>query len=124
MAIWDADFEGQGYFVAAGQMANVNWPWQLVVIAPKSIGPGALQRVVIMLYGSIFLAGILACTVGYAVSRSIGRLLELLHTNALLARHGNIEVMEPVATTAKEIAETNQALHHLAALYREQRRAD
>ena len=120
MAIWDADVEGRDYFVGVGQMANVDWPWRVVVIAPRSIGQEAVHRAGTMLYVAIFIAGILACTFGYAVSRSVGRPIEVLHANAKLARRGNIELMEPVATSAKEIDETDDALRHLAKLYREQ----
>jgi Cache domain len=118
MAIWDTDLEGRNYFVAVGQMAEANWPWQVVLIAPSAIGQGAMHRVGTMFYVSILIALFLACAIGYLVSRNIGRPIELLRANARQARHGNIEVMEPVATSAKEIAETDDALHHLAKLFR------
>jgi hypothetical protein len=119
MAVWDADFEGQDYLVAVGQMANINWPWRVVVITPGSVKQGAVQGAGISLFSAVFLVGVLACIIGYAVSRSIGRPLEILHANAKLARRGNMELMEPAETTAKEIAETDEALHDLARFYRE-----
>jgi Cache domain len=120
LTISDVDVGGQDSFVAVGQMSNVNWPWQVVVVAPRSVGQGAASRAGIMFYSAIFFAALVACFVGFAVARSVGRQMELLRSNARQARHGNIEAMEPVETTAKEIAETDEALRHLAKLYRAQ----
>jgi hypothetical protein len=118
LAIWDANVGGEDYFVGAGQVTSINWPWQVVVIAPRSLGEGAASRAGIMLYSALFIAFVLACIVGYAVSRHVGRPLELLRANARVARQGNFEIMKPLKTSAEEITETNEALHHLATLYR------
>ncbi len=120
LTISDANIGGQDSFVAVGQMSNVNWPWQVVVVAPRSVGKGAASRAGITLYSVLFFCALLACVVGYAVARSIGRPMELLRSNAKHARYGNFEIMEPVETSAEEITETDEALRHLAKLSRTQ----
>lgn len=119
MAMWDTDLGGRPYLVAVGQMESVSWPWQVVVMAPRSVGEGSVSRAGIMLYSAVAMAMALALIVGYSVARSVGRPLAELVANARLARRGNVEVMEPVETSAREIVETDEALRALAQAHRE-----
>jgi len=64
----------------------------------------------VILIGVIGLPTLLACAIGYAMSRAIGAPVAQLRTNAELARNGNIELMEDVNTGSKEINEINEIL--------------
>ena len=112
--VWEAEADGQHYFVAVGQMSNLEWPWQLIVTVPKTrqMEPAAESTAVMI--GVIGLATLFACAVGYAMSRAIGAPMIQLLTNAQLARNGNIELMEDVNTGSKEIGEINEILKEFA----------
>jgi hypothetical protein len=112
--VWEAEIEGQHYFVAVGQMSNVDWPWQLVVTAPKTRGLEPASESTIILIGVIILATLFALAIGYAISRAIGAPMAQLLTNAQLARNGNIELIEDVNTGSREIDETNEILKEFA----------
>src|SRR5262249_15631021 len=88
-----AEADGRHYFVAVGQMSNIDWPWQLVVAVPTSRQLEPASESTVILIGVIGLATLLACAIGYAMSRAIGAPVTQLHTNAQLARNGNIELM-------------------------------
>lgn len=113
--VWEEAAEGQDYFVAIGGTAETKWPWQIVVIVPKTGQIEVGQASNFILIGVIFLATAFACLIGYALSRHIGRPLAALHRNAKLARNGNVEVMEKIETGSKEIDETADILHDFAA---------
>jgi nitrogen fixation/metabolism regulation signal transduction histidine kinase len=70
----------------------------------------------IILIGVIGLAAL--CAVGYAMSRAIGVPMAQLLTNAQLARNGNIELMEDVNTSSREIGELDEILKEFARLQR------
>jgi Cache domain len=106
--------EGQGYFVAIGEMANIQWPWQIAVIVPKTRQIEVGRASNLFFIGIILLATTLACAIGYALSRHVGRSLRALQRNAKLARNGNVEVMEKIATGSQEIDETAEILHDFA----------
>ena len=108
--VWEAEAGGQPYFVAAGKMSNIDWPWQLVVTVPKTRQLEPASESTVLLIGAIGLATLLACAIGYAMSRAIGAPVAQLRTNAELARNGNIELMEDVNTGSKEINEINEIL--------------
>jgi len=112
--VWEAEVDGQHYFVALGQMSNIDWPWQLVVTVPKTRQLEPASGSTIILIGAIGLATLFACAIGYAMSRAIGAPMTQLLTNAQLARNGNIELMANVNTGSREIAETNKILKELA----------
>ena len=112
--ISEPDGDGIGYIVALGRMAEVNWPWQIVVIAPQTNLVEVALASDLVLVGIILLATGLTCALGFALSRSIGRPLAALHRTAGLARHGNLELMEEIASPYAEINETAQTLHELA----------
>lgn len=116
--IWEEESDGTDYFVAIGRMSNMSWPWQITVIVPAKRLVEVARASNLILVGVILLATALACAVGYALSQSIGRPLAVLHRNAKLARHGNIEVMDEVASGYKEIRETADTLRDLAELRR------
>ena len=113
--VWEAEAGGQPYFVAAGKMSNIDWPWQLVVTVPKTRQLEPASESTVLLIGAIGLATLLACAIGYAMSRAIGAPVAQLRTNAELARNGNIELMEDVNTSSKEINEIDEILKELAA---------
>ncbi len=113
--VWEEEAEGEDYFVAVGQMSDAKWPWQTVVIVPKTGQMEIGHTSNLLLIGVILLATALACIFGYLLSRSIGKPLATLHRNALLARNANIEIMDKLATGSKEIDETAAVLYDLAA---------
>ena len=112
--VWDAEADGQHYFVAVGQMSNIDWPWQLVVTVPKTRQLEPVSKATIVLIGVIGLATLFACAIGYAMGRAIGAPVTQLLTNAQLARNGNIELMEDVNTGSREINEIDEILKELA----------
>ena len=112
--VWEAEADGQHYFVAVGQMSNKDWPWQLVVTVPKTGQLEPASKSIFILIGAIALATLLACAIGYAMSRAIGAPMARLLTNAQLARKGNIELMEDVTSGSREIDETDKILKELA----------
>jgi Cache domain len=112
--VWEAEADGQHYFVAVGQMSNIDWPWQLVVTVPKTWQLKPASGSTIILIGVIGLATLVACVIGYAVSRTIGAPMAQLLTNAQLARNGNIELMTDVNTGSREIDEINKILKDFA----------
>jgi len=114
-SVWEAEADGQHYLVAVGQMSNIDWPWQLVVTVPTSRQLEPASGSTVILIGVIGLATLLACAIGYAMSRAIGAPVTQLHTNAQLARNGNIELMEDVKTGSREIDEIDQILKEFAA---------
>src|SRR5262245_30510387 len=60
--VWEAEADGQSYFVAVGRMSNIDWPWQLVVTVPRTreLEP-ASGSVAVILIGVIGLAVLFAC---------------------------------------------------------------
>jgi hypothetical protein len=114
-SVWEAEADGQHYLVAVGQMSNIDWPWQLVVTVPTSRQLEPASESTVILIGVIGLATLLACAIGYAMSRAIGAPVTQLHTNAQLARNGNVELMEDVKTGSREIDEIDQILKEFAA---------
>src|SRR5262249_15857414 len=112
--VWEGEVDGQDYFVAVGQMSNIDWPWQLVVTVPTTRQLEPASESTVILIGVIGLATLLACAIGYAMSRAIGAPVTQLHTNAQLARNGNIELMEDVKTGSSEIDEIDQILKEFA----------
>jgi hypothetical protein len=113
-AVWEEDSGGQAYYVAVGRMPDVNWPWLIVVIAPQASLAEVAGASNMVMIGVVLLATLLDCTIGYALSRSIGRPLAALQRNAKLARRGNIEVMDEIASGYTEIDETADSLYGLA----------
>ena len=113
--VWEAEADGRPYFVAVGQMSNIDWPWQLVVTVPKTRQLEPASGSTVTLIGAIGLATLLACAIGYAMSRAIGATVTQLLDNAQLARNGNIELMEDVKTGSREIDEIGEILKDLAA---------
>jgi nitrogen fixation/metabolism regulation signal transduction histidine kinase len=95
-------------------MSNKDWPWQLVVTVPKTGQLEPASKSIFILIGAIALATLLACAIGYAMSRAIGAPMARLLTNAQLARKGNIELMEDVTSGSREIDETDKILKELA----------
>ena len=116
--VWEADADGQNYFVAVGRMSNIDWPWQLVVTVPRARQLEPASGSTIILIGVIGLAALFACAVGYAMSRAVGAPMAQLLTNAQLARNGNIELMEDVNTGSREIGEIDEILKEFAMLRR------
>lgn len=114
-AVWEASAGGQRYFVAVGKMSNIDWPWQLVVMVPrtKQLELGSDSN--IFLIAALGFATLFAFAVAYATSRAVGAPLALLLANARQARQGNIELMDDLNTGASEIDETNEILKALAA---------
>src|SRR5262249_53656402 len=113
-SVWEADADGQRYFVAVGQMSNIDWPWHLVVTVPKTRQLEAASESTIILLGVIGLATLFACAIGYATSRAIGTPVTQLLMNAELARNGNIELMSDVKTGSREINKIDKILKELA----------
>src|SRR6478735_9027461 len=116
--VWEADADGQNYFVAVGRMSNIDWPWQLVVTVPRARQLEPASGSTIILIGVIGLAALFACAVGYAMSRAVGAPMAQLLTSAQLARNGNIELMEDVNTGSREIGEIDEILKEFAMLRR------
>jgi Cache domain len=116
--VWEAEADGQHYFVAVGRMSNIDWPWQLVVTVPRTRQLEPASGSAIILTGVIGLAVLFACAVGYAMSRAIGAPMAQLLTNAQLARNGNIELIEDVKTGSREIGEIDEILKEFAMLRR------
>ena len=112
--VWEAEADGQHYFVAVGQMSNIDRPWRLVVTVPRTRQLEVASESPVLLISAIGLATLFACVVGYAMSRAIGTPMAQLLTNAQLARNGNIVLMEDVNTGSREIDETNKILKELA----------
>jgi len=113
-SVWEADADGQRYFVAVGQMSNIDWPWHLVVTVPKTRQLEAASESTIILLGVIGLATLFACAIGYATSRAIGTPVTQLLMNAELARNGDIELMSDVKTGSREINKIDKILKELA----------
>ena len=112
--VWEAEADGQHYFVAVGPMTNIDWPWQVVVTVPRTgLLQPASQRTGVLI-AAMGLAALLAFFIGYATSRAIGASMTQLLSNARLARNGNIELMEDVNTGLREIDETSEILKELA----------
>ena len=122
--VWEADANGQSYFVAVGRMSNIDWPWQLVVTVPSAAELEDGSETTLILIGVIGLAALFACAAGYAMSRAVGAPIAQLLTNAQLARKGNIELMKDVNTSSKEIGEVNKILKEFAMQRRSKGRAD
>jgi hypothetical protein len=116
--VWEADADGQNYFVAVGRMSNIDWPWQLVVTVPRARQLEPASGSTFILIGVIGLAALFACAVGYTTSRAIGAPMAQLLTNAQLARNGNIELMEDVNASSREIGELDKILKEFAELRR------
>ena len=112
--IWEEESDGQDYYVAVGQISEVNWPWQIVVVVPQSLRTEVARASDLLLIAVILLGTALACLLGYLFSRSLGRPLSILLRNARLAQNGNIELIEPISTGCKEIDEVAQAVSDLA----------
>jgi hypothetical protein len=112
--VWEEEAGGQHYFVAVGQMSNIDWPWQLVVTVPKTGQLEPASKSSVFLIGIIGLATLFACAIGYAMSRIIGAPVTLLLTNAQQARIGNIELMEDVNTGSREIDQIGKILKEFA----------
>jgi hypothetical protein len=112
--VWESEVDGQHYFVAVGQMSNVNWPWQLVVTVPRTRQLEPTSGANIILIGIICFATLFACGTGYAMSRAIGAPMAQLLKNAQLARNGNIELLQDVNTGSREIDETDKILKEFA----------
>ncbi len=112
--IWEEESDGQDYYVAVGQISEVNWPWQIVVVVPQSLRTEVARASDLLLIAVILLGTALACLLGYLFSRSLGRPLSILLRNARLAQNGNIELIEPLSTGCKEIDEVAQAVSDLA----------
>jgi hypothetical protein len=111
--VWEAEANGQRYFVAVGQMSNIDWPWQVVVMIPRAGLQPATQSTSILI-GATGLAALLAFAFAYTTSRVIGAPMTQLLSNAQLGRNGNIELMEDVNTGLREIDETGKILKELA----------
>ena len=58
--VWEAEADGQHYFVAVGQMSNKDWPWQLVVTVPRTGQLEPASKSIFILIGAIGF-GHLAC---------------------------------------------------------------
>ena len=116
--VWEAQADGRHYFVAVGKMSSINWPWQLVVMVPKTrqLELGADSNM--FLIGALAIATVFSLAVAYAVSRAIGAPLGQLLANARLARNGNIELMDELNTGSAEIDETDKILKELATFRR------
>ena len=112
--VWEAEADGHDYFVAVGQMSNIDWPWQVVVTVPKTRQLEPASKSTIILIGAIGLATLFACAIGYAISRAIGAPMAQLLTNAQLAHNGNIELMADLNTGFREIDETGEILKEFA----------
>jgi Cache domain len=113
-SVWEEEADGQHYFVAVGQMSNIDWPWQVVVTVPTTRRLEPASESTVILIGVIGLATLLACAIGYAMSRAIGAPVTQLHTNAQLARNGNIELMADVNSGSREIDEVGEILKEFA----------
>ena len=113
-SVWEAEADGQHYFVAVGQTSNIDWPWQLVVTVPKTRQLEPASESTTILIGIIGLAALLACAIGYAMSRAIGAPITQLLTNAQLARNGNIELMQDVNAGSGEIDKIDKILKEFA----------
>jgi Cache domain len=112
--VWEEEVGGQHYFVAVGQMSNIDWPWQLVVTVPKTGQLEPASKSTVFLIGIVGLATLFACAIGYVMSRVIGAPVTQLLTNAQQARIGNIELMEDVNTGSREIDEIGKILKEFA----------
>jgi Cache domain len=113
-SVWEEEADGHHYFVAVGQMSNIDWPWQVVVTVPTTRRLEPASESTVILIGVIGLATLLACAIGYAMSRAIGAPVTQLHTNAQLARNGNIELMADVNSGSREIDEVGKILKEFA----------
>jgi len=113
-SVWEADADGQRYFVAVGQMSNIDWPWHLVVTVPKTRQLEAASQGTLILIGLIGLVTLFACAIGYAMGRAIGVPVTQLLTNARLARNGNIELMADMNSGFREIREVDEVLKEFA----------
>ena len=112
--VGEAEADGRHYFVAVGQMSNIDWPWQVVVTVPKTRQLEPASENTIILIVVIGLATLFACAIGYAMSRAIGAPMTQLLTNAQLARNGNVELMADVNTGFREIDKTGEILKEFA----------
>lgn len=112
--VWEAEADGQRYYVAVGRMSNIDWPWQVVVTVPRTglVQPASDSTSILIV--AMSLAILLAVGIGYATSRSISVPMARLLSNAQLARKGNVALMESAKTGLKEIHETNAILLELA----------
>jgi hypothetical protein len=113
-SVWEEEVDGQHYFVAVGQMSNIDWPWQVVVAVPKTQQLEPASKTTITLIGVIGLATLLGCAIGYAMSRAIGAPVTKLLANAQLARNGNIELMTDVNSGSREIDKIDGILKEFA----------
>ena len=117
-AVWEKQTDDGDYIIAVGQISNANWPWRVVTVLPETDVIGATSGSDWILVGIILLATTLAITIGYLLASSIGQPLTILLTNAKLARNGNIELMEEVASGYEEIDGTDAALVELGEIRR------
>jgi hypothetical protein len=122
--VWEADANGQSYFVAVSRMSNIDRPWQLVVTLPSAPQLEPTSGSTLALIGVVGLAALFACAVGYAMSQAVGAPMAQLLMNAKLARAGNIELMKNVNTSSREIGETNKILKEFAMLRRRKGRVE
>jgi hypothetical protein len=114
--VWDANAEGQNYFVAIGKMSDLNWPWQIVVTVPSaSVLEPTSRSLLIFIVG---LATLFAGAIGYLASRAVGVPLAQLLANAQLARNGNIELMKSSNAGSSEFRELNRIIREFAVLRR------
>jgi hypothetical protein len=117
-SVWEEESDGQDYIVAIGQMSEIKLPWQVIAIVPATRESEIGDAANLILIAVILAATLLACLVGYLLSRKLGGPVAALHRNATLARNGNVEMLAEVTTGDREIDETAQALHDLAVLRR------
>ena len=117
--VWEETSGEQGNFVAMARMSNTNWPWQIIAIVPAKGMTEVASGSNLILVGVTLLATALACTLGYALSQSIGQPLATLGYNAKLARGGNIELMDDLSTGYTEISDTDDTLRELAQFRRQ-----
>lgn len=122
--VWEADADGQSYFVAVGRMSHIDWPWQLVVTVPSATQMERASGTTFILIVVIGFSVLVACATGYAMSRAVGAPIAQLLANAQLARNGNTELMKDVNTRSREIGEVNKILKEFATLRRGKVRGD
>ena len=114
--VWEAEANGQHYFVAVGGICNKDWPWRVAVTVPKTgqLEP-AFQEYLHPDRRHCF--GHLACLCHRLRNEPGHRRADgpRLSPNAQLARKGNIELMEDVTSGPREIDKTDKILKELAA---------
>ena len=113
--VWQYEDGGTSHQVGSAQLSNVNWPWVVNVMVPEEGLARSARTTSLFLVVIAVMAVILACAIGYAISRRLGGSLAALKRNADWARHGNVELMQPVDSGYAEIDDTDAALQDLAA---------